>query len=177
VTTASFAFLGGLIYLGLGLLGMLPSLLLQPAPGAPELFATTLYGYLFGALPVNAVLSALHAAIGMWGIVAWSGAMSALSYARMLALIMGVLTLMGLLSAFHTAFGLMPLHGVEAWLHGITGLAAAYFGFRSTTHQGHAERRRNQNDRRQDAHPVGAERRHGLYDRRHGAYGGTLAAG
>ena len=177
MTTATFAFLSGIVYLGLGLLGMLPSLVLPPLPNAPELALNALYGDLFGVLPVNTPLCVLHALLGLSGIVAWSGARHGAAYARMLAAVTGVLALAGMVPALQTLVGLMPLQDTNVWLHGVTALAAAYFGFRQTTVLGHAERRRLGMDRRQEAHPVAIERRHGHYDRRHGDYGNTLAPG
>ena len=174
MTTATFAFLSGIVYLGLGLLGMLPSLVLQPPP---DLAAHALYGELFGAFPVSTPLCVLHALLGLSGIVAWSAGRREAGYARALAAVSGILALMGMLPGLQTFFGLMPLQGTNIWLHGTTALAAAYFGFRQTTILGHAERRRLAADRRQAARPVVVERREGHYDRRHGGYGGTLAAG
>jgi hypothetical protein len=47
-----------------------------------------------------------------------------------LAVIFGVLTVMGLIPGLNTVFGLIPLFGHDIWLHALTAIAAAYFGFR-----------------------------------------------
>ena len=40
-----------------------------------------------------------------------------------------LLTVLGLISATNTAFGLVPIWGLDVWLHGLLAVAAAYFGF------------------------------------------------
>jgi hypothetical protein len=162
MTTSSFALLNGILYLGLGLLAMLPSLLLN--------------GALFGMFAASPVLSAIQLAIGLWGVVAWSGKLNPVTYARACAVLFGALAAMGFAPFLSSGLGFAPLSGPNVWLHAITALAAAYFGFRVTTAAGHAERRRNSADRRNASRRVVEERRHGAYDRRHGEYGG-LAAG
>jgi hypothetical protein len=139
------------------------------------------YGYLFGLFAVNAVLNGVHFLLGFWGLVAWSGALSAVNYARALAAVSAVFALMGLIPGLKTAFGLAPLYGHEVWLHALTAIAAAYFGFRTAARsvaaalqEAPAERRRT-GSRRRSARPVAYERRKGAFDRRN--YGGTLAAG
>ena len=149
---------------------------------APAPVVTMYYGYLFGVFAVNAVLNGVHFLLGFWGLVAWSGALSAVNYARSLAVVSAVLALMGVIPGLKTAFGLAPLYGYEAWLHALTAIAAAYFGFRTaarsvaaTLQEAHPERRHSGASRRKAARPVAYERRKGAFDRRN--YGGTLAAG
>jgi hypothetical protein len=182
VSAPTFALLAGLLYMALGILGMLSSLLIGAPADAPAPTVTMNYGYLFGLLAVNAVLNGVHFLLGFWGLVAWSGALSAVNYARSLAVASAVLALMGLIPGLKTAFGLAPLYGNEVWLHALTALAAAYIGFRSaarsvaaTLQEAPAERRHAGASRRRTARPVAQERRKGAFDRRN--YGGTLAAG
>ena len=54
---------------------------------------------------------------------------AAVTYARSVAIIYGVLTVMGLIPNLNTIFGLLPLHSHDIWLHALTALVAAYFGF------------------------------------------------
>jgi hypothetical protein len=124
----------------------------------------------------------VHFLLGFWGLVAWSGALSAVNYARSLAVASATLALMGLIPGLKTAFGLAPLYGHEVALHALTAIAAAYFGFRTAARsvaaalrEAPAERRRAGASRRKSARPVAYERRKGAFDRRN--YGGTLAAG
>ena len=99
--TATFALLAGIAFLGAGLLGLVPAALQPPPPGVPPTSFDMLYGYLLGLFPVNIVHSAVHLAIGAWGIVAWSGAASAVGYARSLAVLYGLLAVMGLVPGLH----------------------------------------------------------------------------
>jgi hypothetical protein len=164
--TSTFALVFGIAYLAAGVLGLVPAALQPPPADAPATSFGVLYGYLLGLFPVNVLHSAVHLAIGLWGIAAWSGALSALGYARSLALLYGVLAVMGLVPGLNTVFGLLPLHGHDIWLHAGTAAVAAYFGWRREAVA--AERRYAELDRRQRATYVATDRRSGLDDRRNG---------
>ena len=130
-----------------------------------------MYGYLLGLFPVNVLHSAVHLAIGVWGLMAWRSLSNSLVYARVLAIFYGALAVMGIIPGMNTLFGALPLHGHDVWLHAGTALVAAYFGWRSEIP---AERRNSASpDRRQHARPVASERRFGLADRRTMAYSGA----
>ena len=163
-TTFALAF--GIAYLAAGLLGLVPAALQPPPPGAPATTFGVLYGYLLGLFPVNVLHTAVHLVIGLWGVAAWSGALSALGYARSLAVIYGLLAVMGLVPGLNTLFGLIPLHGHDIWLHAGTAAIAAYFGWRREAIS--EERRVSTLDRRQRAITVTTDRRSGLDDRRSG---------
>lgn len=164
MTPQTFALIFGIAYLGAGTLGLLPPALLPAPPDAPATRFDVLYGYLFGLFPVNILHTGVHLAIGLWGLVAWSGAANPRLYARALAVLYGVLAVMGLIPGMNTLFGLVPLHGHDVWLHGGTALVAAYVGFfRKETGE---ERRRSELDRRQSVRPVAIDRRVGMQDRR-----------
>jgi len=162
--TSSFALLVGIAYLGAGLLGLVPAMLVPPPPDAPPTSFTLLYGYLLGVFPVNVLHSALHLAIGAWGIAAWRGVANPPIYARMLALLFGALAVLGMIPLLNTLLGWMPIHGNDVWLHGVTAAIAAYFGWRDEVQ--HAERRSGRLDRRHRIQPVMQERRHGTAERR-----------
>jgi hypothetical protein len=51
------------------------------------------------------------------------------AYARGVAIIYAILTIMGLIPATNTFFGLIPLYGNDIWLHALTAIIAAYFGW------------------------------------------------
>ena len=168
--TATFALFAGIAYLSAGLLGFVPEALTPPPPDAPAMRVNNLHGYLFGLFPVNAPHSAVHAAIGIWGLVAWQAdhigrrVRSPRVFARALAILYGVLALLGLFPGLNTLYGLLPIHGHDVWLHAGTALIAAYFGWRGQTD---AERRGNdKTDRREKTQPVPRERRYGHGDRR-----------
>jgi hypothetical protein len=179
MNTSTFALIIGLAFTAAGVLGLIPVLLLPPPADAPSPSFTLLYGYLLGLFPVNLLHTAVHFAIGLWGLAAWqAGTASSARFARALAVLYGALAVMGLIPGLHTVFGLIPIHGHDVWLHAATALAAAWFGFRSTTPEARVERRGRSVDRRTEAVSIAYERRQSAFDRRHGSYGGTpLAAG
>ena len=168
--TATFALVFGIAYFAVGLLGLIPAALRPPPPDAPATHFTLLYGYLLGIFPVNVLHSAIHLAIGAWGLAAWRGMAEPHVYARSLALLYGALAVMGLIPGMSTLFGVLPMHGNDVWLHAGTAAIAAYFGWRVT--EPHMERR-SKLERRQRMLPVARERRLGLADRRQVAYSGV----
>src|SRR2546423_14520316 len=87
----TFALVFGIAYLGAGLLGLVPAALMPPPADAPPTPLGVMYGYLLGLFPVNIVHTAVHLAIGAWGLAAWSGRTSAVGHARALAVLYGVL--------------------------------------------------------------------------------------
>jgi Domain of unknown function (DUF4383) len=169
MSIATFALIFGIAYLGAGVLGLIPAALIPPPADAPPTTFALLYGYLLGLFPVNILHSAVHIAIGAWGLMAWRGAASPHVFARSLAIFYGVLALMGLIPGMNTLFGMLPMHGHDVWLHAGSAAIAAYFGWRSEARM----ERRHVTDRRQSMLPVARERRFGLADRRQMAYSGV----
>lgn len=161
-----FALVVGIVYLVAGLLAFVPATLVPPPPDAPPTNFALFYGYFLGLFPVNALHSALHLALGVWGIAAASREARSVRYARALTFVFGALALIGLFPGGRTLFGAMPIHGNDVWLHAVTALFAFHFGWR--VHATAKERRQNVNERRQRAVPVARERRFGLADRREG---------
>ncbi|TMH62891.1 MAG: DUF4383 domain-containing protein, partial [Betaproteobacteria bacterium] len=145
--TSTFALIIGIAYLGAGILGLIPAALVPPPIDAPPTNFTLLYGYLLGLFPVNLLHSLVHIVIGAWGISAWSGRSSSISFARGLAILYGALAVLGMFPLLNTAMGMIPIHGNDVWLHGITAVVAAYFGWRQPA--GISERRHILGDRRQ----------------------------
>ena len=125
-----FAIVFGVIYLAVGILGFIPKLRTIPAE-ATDLAVTAGYGYLLGLFPINLLHNLVHILIGIWGIVAYRNFPSARIYARGLAIIYGVLTVFGLIPGLSTLFGLTPLFGHDIWLHALTAIIAAYFGWKA----------------------------------------------
>jgi hypothetical protein len=131
MSTRNFAIVLGVIYIVVGVLGFVPPLLTSRAD-APSLALDQAYGYLFGLFPVNILHSLVHLGVGVWGVLAARTLAAARTYAAAVAVIFGVLTVMGLVPRLNTAFGFIPLFGHDIWLHALTAIAAAYFGFRET---------------------------------------------
>jgi hypothetical protein len=166
--TATFALFIGIAYLSAGGLGLVPAALMPPNADAPPVRLNLLYGELLGIFPVNVLHSAVHLAIGLWGVLAWRtralGPRPAKSFARALAILYGALALLGVIPGLKTFFGLVPLYGHDVWLHAATAAIAAYFGWRNEVY---VERRTDPlSDRRERILPVENDRRVGHADRR-----------
>ena len=125
----TFALVAGAAYVGAGVLGFLPGVTQPPPPGAPDLAVDAGYGTLFGLFPINVLHNVVHLAIGLWGLAASRAFGAARMYAKSLAIIYGVLALMGLVPGLNTTFGLVPIFGHDVWLHALTAASAAYFGW------------------------------------------------
>ena len=124
-----FAMVAGVIYLLVGALGFFPGVKTMPHHADPALTVGTGYGYLLGLFPVNILHNFVHIAIGIWGMAAYTSFSASRFFARGLAVIYGLLAVMGLFPVLNTTFGLVPIFGHDVWLHAVTALVAAYFGF------------------------------------------------
>jgi len=124
-----FALILGVVYLLIGILGFFPAALQPPGPAAPDLSVDAGYGRLLGLFPVNVLHNLVHLAVGVWGLSAYRSLGGSVGFARGLAVFYGVLAVMGLIAGLNTTFGLIPIFGHDVWLHALTALAAAYFGF------------------------------------------------
>ena len=87
------------------------------------------YGNLFGLFPVNVLHNLIHIVIGLWGLAAWRTFGSARGYARGATVILAVIAVFGLVPGLNTLFGLVPFYANDIWLHGLTAILAAYFGW------------------------------------------------
>lgn len=138
----SLALVLGVLYLGLGALGLMP-------------------GAAAGLLSVNPMLALVHLVLGAWGLAAYSGRASALLFARSAAFIFAALALIGMLHGMDRF--LMPLDGPNIWLHLASAGLAGFVAWRPRS----GERRSLAGDRRRaQAVPVALERRHGIDERR-----------
>ena len=129
MNTRHFALVLGIVYTLVGVAGFLPPLLQAPGTGAPPVHVDSLHGDLLGLFPVNILHTIVHLGTGLWGLYAARSIGSAVTFAKALAVIYLVLTVMGLIPGLNTVFGLIPIYGHDVWLHAGTGLVAAYFGF------------------------------------------------
>lgn len=129
MTTRNFALIMGIAYLAAGVLGFVPPLVSGPHADAPGVAITAFWGYLFGLFPVNLMHNLVHLAIGAWGIAAARTMTGARTFSKVIAIFYGVLAVMGLIPGMQTLFGLAPIHGHDVWLHALTAIAAAYFGW------------------------------------------------
>lgn len=134
-----FALIAGIVYLVVGIIGFIPGLTTAPGAGAPSIAVPTSYGYVFGLFPVNILHNVVHLLIGLWGILAYRSFGASRGFSRSVAIIYGVLTIMGLIPGLDTVFGLVPLFGNDIWLHAITAIVAAYFGWFVPAESGYTE--------------------------------------
>jgi hypothetical protein len=128
MTIRRFALIFGIVFLLVGIAGFIPGLVHTPVAGR-DLAVDQGYGHLFGLFPVNVLHNLVHLAFGIWGIVAYRGLAAAVTYARVVAIAYGVLTIMGFIPVLNTLFGLVPLYGHDIWLHALLAIVAAYFGW------------------------------------------------
>lgn len=127
--TRYFALIAGLAYILAGLLGFFPGTVQAPVSGDPDVSVVGSWGYLLGLFPVNVLHNLVHLALGIWGVIAYRDFLAARGYARGLAIIYGVLAVMGLIPGLRTMFGLAPIFGNDIWLHAVTAIVAAFFGW------------------------------------------------
>lgn len=124
----TFALVFGIIYLLVGILGFVPGINQHSADLHP-ISVEMAHGRLFGLFPVNAMHNLVHILIGLWGILASRSIGGARLYAQALALIYGLLAILGLIPATDELFGLAPIYSHDIWLHAGSAIIAAYFGF------------------------------------------------
>ena len=125
MTTKTAALVFGLVFAVVGILGFMAS---PPPPDAPPLTMDHGHGMVLGLFPVNTAHNVVHLLFALLGIAAWAGGW-ARTYFQVLTVSYGVLTVMGLIPATQTTFGLIPIWGNDVFLHGAIAAAAAYFGF------------------------------------------------
>ena len=124
-----FAMILGIVFLVIGAGGFVPGL---TAPhNHPDVRFTTGLGLEMSLFPVNLLHNVVHLLFGVWGLLAARSATGARAFGKAVAIVYGVLTVMGLIPALnlHATFGLVPLYGHDVWLHALLALAGGYFGF------------------------------------------------
>src|ERR671933_3034765 len=96
-----FALVFGIVYLLVGLLGFAATgTSMAAGPDAPRLM---------GLFPLNMLHNIVHILIGVWGLASYRSATGAVAYARGLAILYALLTILGLIPATNTLFGLVPI--------------------------------------------------------------------
>ena len=129
MTTRHFVLTIGILYLLVGVLGFFPGLVAAPHADAPSVTVDSGYGYLLGLFPVNMLYNLFHLAIGALALAAYRSFPRSIALSRGLAILFGVLAVMGVIPMLSTTFGWIPLFGHNVWLHAATAVIAAYFGY------------------------------------------------
>ena len=125
-----FALVAGIIFLAVGVLGFIPGLAGAYHGTDPHLVVRAGAGYLLGLFPVNVLHDLVHLLIGAAGLAAYTGGVeSSRLYARALAIVYALLTVMGLIPVLNVTFGLIPIFGLDILLHAASAVVAAYVGF------------------------------------------------
>jgi Domain of unknown function (DUF4383) len=127
MNTRTLATVFGLVFVLVGIVGFFSS---PPPSDAPPLALAHGHGLALGLFPVNTLHNLIHIGFGLVGLLAARGAvMSAKGYFQFLAVAYGLLTVLGLLPATQTTFGLVPIWGNDVWLHGLIAVVAGIIGF------------------------------------------------
>jgi hypothetical protein len=132
MSTRTFAMIFGIVFLIVGAGGFIPGLNdmgHMGHPGDAGVTMKTMFGYELGMFPVNVIHDVVHILFGIWGILAARSLAGARSYFRVVAIVYALLTVLGLLPATYTTFGMIPIYGNDVWLHLVLALVAAYFGW------------------------------------------------
>lgn len=124
--TRYFALIFGIIYLLVGVMGLIPGLITPE--NHPGVTMNVLDGNLLGIFPVNIVHTLVHLVIGLWGIIAYRTFSSARNFSISAGILFMVLFVMGLIPGLNVLFGLAPLYGADIWLHLLSGIAALAVG-------------------------------------------------
>src|SRR5919109_2112714 len=127
--TRYFALVVGAAFTLAGIAGFIPFLTPHAPADAPHLIVNISYGLLLGLFPVNLIHNLFHFAVGVTGLLAFRSYSSALQFSRFLGITLGILTIMGMIPALSTGFGLWPLYGHDIWLHGLEAVIGIYLGF------------------------------------------------
>lgn len=122
----------GIVYIIVGIAGFIPGIS-PPVPpdvaAAHPLAVASGYNNVLGLFTVNVIHDLVHIVVGIWGVVAAATFLGSRSFFRTIAVVFGLLFLLGLIPATSTLFGLAPLFGPDAFLHLLTAVVAAYFGW------------------------------------------------
>jgi hypothetical protein len=127
MSVRAFAVVFGVVFLLAGISGFIPGL--SPEHAHPGMVVTSESRLALGLFPVNVLHNLVHLAFGAWGLLAARTVIRSIHYGRGVALIYGLLTVLGLIPATSTTFGLVPIYGNDVWLHAGLAVVAAYFGF------------------------------------------------
>ena len=127
MNTRTFALIFGIVFLiaGVGSFFIVD----KTAVPDPDLTMTHGFGHAFGLLPINTVHNIIHIVFGLWGLAASRSLAGAVTYARGVAIIYALLTVMGLIDAANPTFGFVPIYAHDVWFHALLALVCPHFGW------------------------------------------------
>jgi hypothetical protein len=123
----TFARIYGIVFLIVGIGGFIPGVTVPHEH--PDLLVRAASGLELRLFPVNVLHNIVHILFGAWGLFAAGNFGAARMYARVVAIAYALLTILGVIPATNTTFGLVPIYGNDIWLHALLAAIAAYFGF------------------------------------------------
>lgn len=129
MNTRTFALIFGIVFLAVGAGGFIPGVTDMSAAPAEGVTMKHGFGHELGLFPVNTLHNIVHLLFGIWGVIAYKSYGGARTYFRCVAVIYGLLTILGLIPALNTTMGYIPIYGNDVWLHALLALVAAYFGW------------------------------------------------
>ena len=124
MNTRTFALIFGIVFLAVGALGFVPSVV-QNSTGE----GLNQHGMLLGLFMISPLHNAAHLLFGLWGLAASRSLGGAVAYFRGVAVIYALLAVLGLIASTADLFGMIPLMGNDVYLHAALAIIAAYFGF------------------------------------------------
>lgn len=122
-----FALITGILLLVIGAGGFVPPLVFAVTDPI-RIAARVDHPQLLGILAVSIVLNLVRIGLGLWGLYASRQMRGSVLYARRLAIIIGLLALLGMTPLTDTLFGLAPLYGNSLLFHGFLALWALLVG-------------------------------------------------
>jgi len=128
MSTRTMAMVFGIAFLVIGAGGFIPGMNHEATPH-PDLTMTHGFGHALGLFPANTLHNIVHVLFGLWGVLASRSHDGSRIYFRGVAIIYGLLTVMGLVDGLNTTFGLIPLYGADVALHAVLALGGVYFGW------------------------------------------------
>ena len=124
MNTRTFALIFGVVFLAVGALGFVPSVV-QDSMGE----GLQQHGMLLGLFMISPLHNAAHLLFGVWGLAASRSTGGAVVYFKAVAVIYALLAVLGLIASTADLFGMIPLMGNDVYLHAALAIIAAYFGF------------------------------------------------
>jgi len=125
-----FALISGIIFLVLGIMGLIPGLVdyTEATSNVSDAYGMG-YGYILGSIPTNGIHAFIRIVVGLLGIVASVSLDSTRTYSRAITVFYGLFAVLGVIPFANTLFGTVPIFGSDVLLHGLSAAVAFYFGF------------------------------------------------